>query len=89
METNIEEIRKLIPEQYQKFNESRKSLTDMLLTEDTHDDWIDNYHLIDHDWIVSWKDFICFEDLEEKNPGGAIVDVSQYYKKLDSKKKIS
>ena len=81
---NIEKIRQLVSEQYKKFNESLKNLMDMLLTEDAQDNWKDNYHLIDHDWIVKWKDSVCFDDLEKKSSGG-IVDVCQYID-FDSKK---
>ena len=81
---DIKKIRQLVLEQYKKFNESRKCLMDMLLTEDAQDNWEENYHLIDHDWIVKWKDYVSFDDLEKKS-SREIVDVCQYID-FDSKK---
>ena len=63
---DIEEIRQLANDQYQKFNELNKRLFNMLLSEEIKEDWEDNYHLIDHDWIVKWKDKISSDDLDKK-----------------------
>ena len=49
---NIEEIRKITAEQHKKFDISNKNLLDMLLTEEVEENWDDNYHLIDHDYVL-------------------------------------
>lgn len=67
---DIEKIRELANNQYHKFNESNKKLIDMLLSEKVEEKWEDNYHLIDHDWIVKWKDNIYFDELETYNSNG-------------------
>ena len=64
---NIEEIRKITAEQHKKFDISNKNLLDMLLTEEVEENWDDNYHLIDHDYIVKWKNSIGYDDLNNKN----------------------
>ena len=63
---DIEEISQLANDQYQKFNELNKRLFNMLLSEEIQEDWEDNYHLNDHDWIVKWKDKISSDDLDKK-----------------------
>ena len=64
---DIEAIRELANNQYQKFNELNKRLFDMLLTEEVKDVWEENYHLIDHDWIIKWKETISSDDLDKKD----------------------
>ena len=55
---DIEKIRQLVLEQYKKFNELKKNLMDMLLTDDAQDNWKDNYHVINHKWIDKWKEIV-------------------------------
>ena len=64
---DIEKIRNLVKDQYQKFTESNKKLFDMLLSEEIQENWEDNYHLIDHDWILKWKEAISFDYLDKQN----------------------
>ena len=64
---NIEKIRNLVKDQYQKFTESKKKLFDMLLSEKVQENWEDNYHLINHDWIIKWKETISFDKLDKQN----------------------
>ena len=57
----------ILLEQYQAFVKSIKEIMKMLFTEKTENKWIDNYHLIDYDFIKNWKDSIYFEYLEKDN----------------------
>ena len=66
---DIEKIRELT-KQYKKFNESNKKIYDMLLTEKVEENWEDNYHLIDHDWIINRKNTISFDELDKQNSDG-------------------
>ena len=86
METNIntKKIRELV-EQYKKFNESNEKLMNMFCTEDTEENWNDNYHLIDHDWMVKWKDSIYFEGLY-KSKHSNDDNVYEYIKKIIKKR---
>ena len=64
---DIEKIRNLVKDQYQKFTESNKKLFDMLSSKEIQENWEDNYHLIDHDWILKWKEAISFDYLDKQN----------------------
>ena len=55
----------LYAKQYEKFIESNENLMKMILTEEIEENWRENYHLINHDWIVSWKNRICFDNLDK------------------------
>ena len=67
IDLNNEKIRNLVKDQYQKFTESKKKLFDMLLSEKVQENWEDNYHLINHDWIIKWKETISFDKLDKQN----------------------
>ena len=62
MDVNIEKIREFA-NQYQKFIESNKKLTEMITTKGIDKEWSDNFHLIDHDWLIKWKDKISYDKL--------------------------
>ena len=81
MELNldIQKIRELASNQYQKFNESNKRLIDMLLSEEVKDIWEDNYHLIDHEWIIKWKNSISFDELDKQNSDGDKIKINNFF----------
>ena len=68
MENKVSEnkILNILLKQYQEFIMSKKRLIDMILTEEAKDIWIENYHLIDHDYIIRWKNSIFFDELEKE-----------------------
>ena len=65
---NIEIIREFA-EQYNQYIESNKRITNMISTKETDENWSENFHLIDHDWLVKWKDKIYFDHLGKKYYG--------------------
>ena len=52
---NNSEIIKDLVEQYKKYNESNKKLSEMISSNKCQTEWTDNYHVIEHDWILKWK----------------------------------
>ena len=65
----------LLAKQFQKFKELNTKLCDMLTSEEVQKNWEENYHLIDHDWLVNWKDIISFDELDKQNSEGDINDI--------------
>jgi hypothetical protein len=57
-------------EQYKKYEESNKKLLEMISTDKCQKEWSDNYHVIDHDWIIKWKDLISYDKLEKECKNG-------------------
>ena len=49
-----------------KYEESNKKLLEMISTDKCQKEWSDNYHVIDHDWIIKWKDLISYDNLEKE-----------------------
>ena len=70
MANSSEVFIKKIAQQFEKFIESNKLLSNMITSPDSKDAWEDNYHLIDSTWISAWKENICFENLEKSDYGG-------------------
>lgn len=66
MSINIEKIREFAS-QYQKYIESNIKLREMILTEKIDEQWSDNFHLIDHDWLIQWKNIISFDKINKEN----------------------
>jgi hypothetical protein len=54
-------------DQYLKFIKSNKQLMDMIKTEEIDKESFTNYHVIDHDYIIQWKDLISYDKLTGKN----------------------
>ena len=54
-------------DQYLKFIKSNKQLMDMIKTEEIDKESFTNYHVIDHDYIIQWKDLISYDNLIRKN----------------------
>ena len=65
-QVNEHKILNILSKQYQEFIMSNERLRDMILTEEAKDIWIENYHLIDHDYIIRWKNSIFFDELEKE-----------------------
>jgi hypothetical protein len=66
-------------EQYKKYEESNKKLLEMISTDKCQKEWSDNYHVIDHDWIIKWKDLISYDNLEKECKNGN--DYQSYFEK--------
>ena len=83
---NIEKIREFA-NQYEKYIESNKKLAEMISTEKTDEEWSDNYHLIDQDWLIKWKDIISFDKLikliKENNNINVLKFFEENIKKID------
>ena len=47
---NIDNLGKidLLVKQYQSLNKSNKNIMKMIISKEAKEEWIDNYHLIDH-----------------------------------------
>ena len=58
-----DDIINFFKEQYKKYKESNQKLKQMILNENPQYIWDNHYHLIDHDWLVYWKDNISFYEL--------------------------
>jgi len=56
-----------LADQYAKFVKSNKQLMDMIKTEKIDKESFKNYHVIDHDYIIQWKDLISYDNLTKKN----------------------
>jgi len=54
-------------DQYLKFIKSNKQILDMIKTEEIDKESFKNYHVIDHDYIIKWKDMISYDNLTRKN----------------------
>ena len=59
-----------LAKQFQKYKESNKKLFQIILNENGNEinrySIYNNFHLIDHDWLVKWKDSVWFYYLDEK-----------------------
>ena len=60
MSDNSDIIRDL-NEQNKKYEESNKKLVEMISSNECQNEWSDNYHVIDHDWMIKWKDLISLQ----------------------------
>ena len=65
-------------EQYQAYIKSNKKLIDMLTNDEGKNIWENNFHLIDHDWLIKWKESISFNSLEKKNLEGSDENISKF-----------
>ena len=60
--SNLEFIEDL-SKQCEKYIESDRKLMEMITTEKSEKEWKENYHVIDHDWVIKWKDLVSFDSL--------------------------
>lgn len=60
-----EEI-KILVNQYQLLIRSNNKLMEMALSKKSSKIWLNNYHLIDSNYLNKWKDKICFDELIEQ-----------------------
>ena len=79
---NIEKIREFAT-QCQKFMESNTKLVEMISTEKIDKVWSDHFHLIDHDWLIKWKDLISFDKLIKQNIPNNNKDYSNICKVIE------
>jgi hypothetical protein len=56
-----------LADQYINFIKSNKQLMDMIKTETIDKESFKNYHVIDHDYIIQWKNLISYDKLTKKN----------------------
>ena len=76
---NIEKIREFI----KQYNISNNKLMQMISSEGTEDNWLENYHIIDHDELLKWKDMIEFDKLEKEIYEHNKINKSKYFDKDD------
>ena len=74
---NIEKIREF----EKQYTISNNKLMQMISTEDSEDNWFDNYHLIDHDRFLQWKEMV--NNLDKDNYEGYKSNKSKYFEKDD------
>ena len=85
------DIINLLKEQYKKYKESNKKLIQMILNENPQERWDNHFHLIDHDWLVNWKDNIDYNNLnnlDEKEYKGEDGKIIEFIKKNTKSKRI-
>ena len=77
---NIEKIREFI----KQYNISNNKLMQMISSEGTEDNWLENYHIIDHDELLKWKDMIELDKLEKVQDALLIVTDTPDQRRVDS-----
>ena len=77
------EIRKLA-DQCEKYIKSNNKLLEMISTEDIENKWSESFHLIDHDWLLNWKDVIAFDNLDKESYKGNKSNIDKYFDKNKS-----
>mgnify|MGYP002624805756 CR=1 FL=1 len=83
---NSKEYINILADQYKGYIRSNKQLMDMIKTEKINNEWMKNYHVIDHDYIIQWKDLISYDSLTKKKNEEIIDIIKKNYihqKKLD------
>lgn len=77
--SNLEFIEDL-SKQCEKYIESDKKLIEMIKTEKSEKEWKENYHVIDHDWVIKWKDLVSFDSLVKENYDQNYNNIFNYIK---------
>ncbi len=77
--SNLEFIEDL-SKQCEKYIESDRKLMEMITTEKSEKEWKENYHVIDHDWVIKWKDLVSFDSLVKENYDQNYNNIINYIK---------
>ena len=70
-----------LAEQLQKYLESNKQLMEMISSEKASQEWSKNYHLIDHDYMIKWKNSFSFDNLKKSKNTLDKKDIHNFIKK--------
>ena len=77
-----------LAEQLQKYLESNKQLMEMISSEKVSKEWSQNYHLIDHDYMIKWKNSFSFDNLKKSQNTLDKKDTYNFIKKNIQLEKI-
>ena len=77
--------KEILIEQFIKFKDSNKKLSEIISNENNSNNYstYENFHLIDHDWLVNWKEKIFFEYLSEDDNKKNLALIERYVKKIN------
>ena len=77
--------KEILIEQLIKFKDSNKKLSEIISNENNSNNYstYENFHLIDHDWLVNWKEKIFFEYLSEDDNKKNLALIERYVKKIN------